>query len=96
MNYKIEIKDEAHLEIIEAYHYYEAERMGLGEDFLTHLDIYLTRISTYPEHFPQKRKPYRQAFIKRFPYLIVYEVTENKVIVYAVFNTHRNPHKKPK
>lgn len=96
MKYEIEIKDEANLETIDAYLYYEDKRIGLGEEFLAHLDSYFDRIRTYPEHFPQKRKPYREAFIRRFPFLIVYEIKENKVIVYSVFNTWQNPKKKKK
>ena len=96
MEYEIEIKNEANLEAINAYLYYEDKRIGLGEEFLAHLDSYFDRIRTYPEHFPQKRKPYREAFIKRFPFLIVYEITGNKVIVYSVFNTWQNAKKKKK
>ncbi|WP_257984540.1 hypothetical protein [Psychroflexus sp. MES1-P1E] len=47
-----------------------------------------------PKHFPQKRKPYREAFIKCFPFLLIYEITKGKVIVYSVFNTWQNPEKK--
>ncbi|MFV0539683.1 MAG: type II toxin-antitoxin system RelE/ParE family toxin [Aestuariibaculum sp.] len=98
MSYILEIKDGANTDIIEAYRYYEEKRIGLGEEFLEHLNTYFERLTKYPEHFPQKRKPYREAYIKRFPFLIVYEIanTENKVIVYSVFNTWQNPQKKLK
>lgn len=92
----LEVKDDANLEIIEAYLYYEEKRIGLGEEFLEHLDTYFDRITTNPEHFPQKRKPYREAFIKRFPFLIIYEITKHSVIVYSVFNSWQNPEKKSK
>lgn len=71
MVYILEVKNEANLEIIEAYLYYEAKRTGLGEEFLEHLDIYFDRITVNPKHFPQRRKPYREAFIKRFPFLLI-------------------------
>lgn len=96
MTYILEIKDHANLEIIEAYLYYEEKRLGLGEEFLEHLNVYFDRIITNPKHFPQKRKPYREAFIKRFPYLIIYEITNRKVIVYSIFNTWQNPENKKK
>jgi len=96
MAYILEIKHEANLEIIKAYLYYEEKRTGLGEEFLEHLDVYFDRITTNPKHFPKKRKPYREAFIKRFPFLVIYEVSKNKVIVYSVFNTWQNPDKKKK
>ena len=86
MTYILEIKDEANWEIIEAYLYYQEKRTGLGGEFLEHLDSYFERIVSNPKHFPQKRNPYREAFIKRFPFLIVY----------SVFNTWQNPEKKKK
>lgn len=58
MPYILEFKDEANLEIIEAYLYYEEKRIGLGEEFLEHLDTYSDRITANPKHFPQKRKPF--------------------------------------
>ena len=96
MSYILEVKDEANLEIIEAYLYYEEKRTGLGEEFLEHLNGYFERIIENPEHFPQKRKPYREVFIKRFPFLIIYDTTKREVIVYSVFNTWQNPEKKKK
>lgn len=81
MKYLIEIKEEAVFDIKEAYTYYEERRIGLGNRFLDTLEIYLERIQKYPEHYQIKRKPYREAFIKHFPFLIIYEIEENKVIV---------------
>ncbi|WP_438426249.1 type II toxin-antitoxin system RelE/ParE family toxin [Aquimarina macrocephali] len=95
MKYELEIKEEANLEMIKAYLYYEKQQIGLGEQFLTHLDIYIDRIQTNPEHYPAKRPPYREAWIKKYPYLVVYEIIENKVIIYSIFNTWQNPKKKP-
>lgn len=96
MAYVLQIKEEANLEIIETYLYYEEKRIGLGEEFLEHLDVYFNRISANPKHFPQKRKPYREAFIYRFPFLVIYEITKRKVIIYSVFHTLQNPENKKK
>ena len=94
MKYELIIRHEAEIEIIEAVVYYEKQQTGLGKRFLTHLQTYFDRIQTYPKHFYIKRNPYREAVIKKFPYLIIYELIENKVIVYSVFNTYQNPNKK--
>ncbi|MCK0134186.1 type II toxin-antitoxin system RelE/ParE family toxin [Arenibacter sp. S6351L] len=96
MAYNLEIINDANLEIIEAYLYYEGKRIGLGEEFLEHLDNYFDRIVANPKCFPQKRKPYREAFLKRFPFFVIYEIINNKVIVYSIFNTWQNPKKKKK
>jgi plasmid stabilization system protein ParE len=95
MKYSLEIKEEAVLDIKEAYLYYEEQKVGLGNRFLETLESYLERVQKYPEHYQIKRKPSREAFIKKFPYIIIYEIEEDKIIVYAVFNTWRNPAKKP-
>jgi len=96
MEYQLEIKEEAYFDIKQAYHYYEENKIGLGERFLNTLENYLERVKHYPEHYQIKRGPYREVFIKDFPYVIIYEIEDEKVIIYAVFCTHKNPKKKPK
>lgn len=96
MIYELEIVEEADLEIIDAYLYYESKQFGLGENFLDELDQYFEKICENPKHFEIKRKNYREAYIRKFPYLIIFEMEEKKVVVYSVFNTSQNPKKKPK
>jgi len=50
------------------------------ESNLETIDSYFDRIAANPEHFPQKRKPYREAYIKRFPFIVIYEITSNKAL----------------
>jgi hypothetical protein len=95
MKYVLEIKEEAVIDIQKAYDYYEENRIGLGERFLNTLDYYFERIQKQPQHYQIRRKPYREAFVKDFPYLIIYEIIGANVIVYAVFNTYLDPKKKP-
>jgi plasmid stabilization system protein ParE len=95
MKYYFIIKEEANQEIIESYLYYETKSQGLGEKFLENLEIYFDRIQKYPKHYQIKRKPYREVFVKNFPFLIIYEIIENSIVVYAVFHTSKNPNNKP-
>ena len=95
MKYVLEIKEEAVFDIKEAYLYYEEQRIGLGQRFLDTLETNLERVQKYPEHFQIRREPYREAFIKDFPFLIIYEIEVPKIIVYAIFNSCKNPNKKP-
>ncbi|MDI1256719.1 MAG: hypothetical protein PSV16_11525 [Flavobacterium sp.] len=41
-----------------------------------------------------KNPPYRQTLLRKFPYLIIYELVEETVFIYKVFNTHQDPEKK--
>lgn len=95
MKYHLIIKEEANQEIIDSYLYYETKSKGLGEKFLGNLETYFDRIQKYPKHYQIKRKPYREVFVKNFPFLIIYEIIENSIVVYAVFHTSRNSTNKP-
>ncbi|REC42731.1 MULTISPECIES: type II toxin-antitoxin system RelE/ParE family toxin [Chryseobacterium] len=94
MIYELIIQEEASLEILEAYIYYENAQKGLGEKFMKQLNKYFVRIQDHPKHFEIK-KNYREAFVQIFPYLIIFDIIDNKIIILSVFNTHQNPTKKP-
>ncbi len=81
-------------DIRNAFGYYEEKILGLGKRFLEQIEIYVQLISKNPLQFPEKRKPYREAFIKNFPYILIYEIIESKILIYALFNTSQNPEKK--
>lgn len=36
----------------------------------------------------------RQTTVKEFPFVVIYEVFDNTIIVFAVFHTSRNPNDK--
>lgn len=95
MKFPLEIKEEAHLETLDAYLYYESISEGLGEKFLRQLDKYFEKICENPENFQIKKLNYRELYIKKFPYLIIFQFVERKVTVYSVFNTYKNPKRKP-
>lgn len=96
MIFSIEIKEQAVEDLKAAYDYYEEKKMNLGSTFLDKVDDCLRRIKNNPLQYQIKRVPYREALVKNFPYLVIYEVINDQIIVYAVFNTWRNPELKPK
>ena len=58
----------------DAYQWYEGQRQGLGELFLTELDNCLKEIQITPAANGKVNKNYRQGKLLRFPYVIVYEI----------------------
>ena len=74
-----------------AYVWYEKQKKGLGEEFLEELDAYYLKLQSHPEYFHKIKKNFRQVALKRFPYVIVYELIKSEVVVFAVFHTKRNP-----
>ena len=94
MDYDFEIKPLATIEAIDAYDYYESIRPGLGEDFFTEVEAFYQNLVANPTAYSYYDKPTRQGKIKRYPYVVIFEVEENKIIVYSIFNTNQNPSSK--
>jgi plasmid stabilization system protein ParE len=96
MVFKIVISRLAESEIEKTIEFYESKRKGLGKQFLDYFKGYLKILKTNPELFPIKKTPfYRELTLKKFPFVIIYEVFQDEVIIYSVFHTSRNPTKKP-
>ena len=89
----IKIKEQANTEVSNAYNYYESKQIGLGEYFLSDFSNTINAIKLSPNGFV-KFHQYRQVRFSVFPFVIVYEVIENELVVYAVFETHQDPKKK--
>lgn len=95
MNYKVVIHPEAKQELKEARDYYRNIDLKLAQAFLDSVDSYLKIISENPFLFQIKYKDYREAYLRKFPFSIIYEVDNDYIYVDSVFLTHRNPENKP-
>lgn len=82
---------EAEQDLNEAYTWYEARRIGLGEEFLACVDACIQGIGRMPEMYATVHENYRRALVRRFPYAVFYEHNSNTVTVYCVFHTSRDP-----
>ena len=94
MKYNVIFDDTALIEMQDAYNYYEEQQQGLGEPFKSELEKTIEYLQKNPKHFKRIKGEIRQALIHRFPYLVVYEIFDDTILVYAVFHTSRNPNKK--
>lgn len=78
----------------DSYKYYESQKLNLGEEFIEEVEKLFLTIKLNPLLFSAIQQPYHQAPLKRFPFVIVYQVIKKDIIVYAVFHTKRNPKRK--
>ena len=81
----------ATIETIEAFRWYEEQREGLGFEFL---DSFYSNLLDNPHTHSFYEDTVRQGRLNRFPYLVVYEVFNNAIVVYSVFMEKQNPVKK--
>ncbi|MWB95431.1 hypothetical protein GON26_13760 [Flavobacterium sp. GA093] len=96
MGFKIIILPLAEKEIDESIEFYESRSKGLGKQFLSYLKSYLKVLKTNPQLFEIKKEPYyRELTLVKFPFVIIYEILENDVVIHSVFHTSRDPQRKP-
>lgn len=77
---------EAEHDIAGAYHWYEGQQIGLGEDFLRRVDACIQSILRNPEGPRIIHETYRRALVRRFPYAVFHEHSDEVVTVYCVFS----------
>ncbi len=92
--FRIQIRPLASGEIIEAYDWYELQREGLGFEFLDELENFYENLLRNPHTHSFYSKPIRQGKVNRFPYVVVYEVHGQDIVIYSVFMTRQDPKKK--
>jgi len=87
------VAPEVEQDVAEAHAWYESRRIGLGEEFLNCVDACIEAICRTPEMYATVFENYRRGLVRRFPYAILYEYVEDRVTVYSVFHTARDPEK---
>ncbi|MDE3184229.1 MAG: type II toxin-antitoxin system RelE/ParE family toxin [Bacteroidota bacterium] len=92
MKYQIKVSATAYQETGDAYEYYEEQSPGLGERFLKSLEDSYLKLSQTPQYYSYIRndKNIRDIKIKTFPFVIIFQIMKNTVLVLRVFNTNRN------
>lgn len=75
----------------EACDWYEGRQPGLGEEFLSELQIVLARIADEPELYAPGYRDVRAVRLQRFPYVVYYRFTGKTVVVLAVMFGGKNP-----
>ncbi len=88
---KIQFKSEVYEDIQVAYDWYESQRKGLGEDFLSVMEDSLSAISQNPNQYPQVYRHMRRCLMRKFPYGIFYVQQNEMLIVIGVLHTKRDP-----
>lgn len=93
MSYEVIFKEEANYDVLEAHNWYESRRIGLGDDFLNELEEFVKVLETDPQIYQERKHNWRYCPLKRFPYIIIFEIEQQGVVVYAVFNTYQHPNR---
>ncbi len=69
------VRPAAELDLSQARDWYEAQRPGLGSEFLTAVEERLQYIMDFPESYAIEYRGVRLAGLSRFPYVVYYRLT---------------------
>lgn len=83
-------------DLASAYAWYEAQRAGLGEQFLGAVSASFELIGQFPEMFAAVHGDVRRAILSKFPYAVFYRVEPRQIVVLAVLHTARDPRRWPR
>lgn len=91
MGFRLRLEPRAQEEIDQAVDWYESQKSGLGNQFLDYLEGYFKIVKTGNVLFQIKKPPaFRELPLKKFLFVIIYEIDRDTIVVYSLFNTHQN------
>jgi toxin ParE1/3/4 len=88
--YTIQIKPIAVQMAKDAYDWYEEQKEGLGDLFLSELSRCYTKLEKNPLFYQKLKKNYRHLVLNKFPYVLIFEIIGEEIIIFAVFHTARS------
>lgn len=90
MSYSLFVQHEAVIDIQEAFEWYESKQAGLGFEFIEEIENGYDKICNNPKYYTSIVKHFRRLKVNRFPYLIIYEIEKNSVIVNSIKHARGN------
>ncbi len=85
------VRPAAAADIDETFLWYEAQRPGLGLEFLAAADTLIDAIAEHPRRYPVVRRNTRRALLRRFPYAMYFRIYDEIIVVVACMHGRRNP-----
>jgi toxin ParE1/3/4 len=84
---------EAEPELRAAAYWYDEQRPGLGDDFLTAIHGVIQHIAEKPRAFAAYRDlpDVRRVLLKGFPYAVVFQLYESDVYILSIAHQRRRP-----
>ncbi len=88
---KFRFHPRAEIEFEAAISFYEERRHGLGEEFSLEVRAAIRNILVYPRAWPLLQGDVRRYVVNRFPFGVVYAVSDDEVLILSIMNLNRHP-----
>lgn len=90
MKFRIQFSDKTKFDIREIWKWYEIQKSGLGEEFLSTVESKVHSIQNNPGLFQINFSNVRAASVARFPYKIAYTIKSDLIFVIGVYHNKRS------
>jgi len=84
------VRPEAESDLAEAQTWYDEQRVGLGDEFITAVESAFEPTRDFPQGYAVEYRQVRAAPLRRFPYVVFYRLIGEVVQVLAVMHGSRH------
>jgi len=93
MKCEVRLRDEAERDLADAAIWYEQQRQGLGNEFLSEALAAFNAIAERPLQYQIVRRDTRRALTRRFPFGIYFRIETTQIVVVAIMHGSRHPNR---
>ena len=92
--FDLKFAKEAEEDIRKILVWYSSQSQPASNKFVESVDALFDFLSANPYSFSKQRKNFRVAYVKKFPYAVIYEIAANVVLVLRIIHTSRSPRRR--
>lgn len=85
------LAEAAREDIENARRWYRARNEALGRDFARAVRSAIASVGQFPERHPLAHQNVRRALLRRFPYMLLYVIGPDAILIVGCWHTHRDP-----
>jgi plasmid stabilization system protein ParE len=88
---RLVLRPQALAELVAARDWFDAQRPGLGQEFVVEVDVTMSEVLTRPESFPLVHGEKRRAIVHRFPYGVFFRIVDDAIVILGIIHGRRDP-----
>jgi plasmid stabilization system protein ParE len=91
VKYDVFVRRLAEHDLEEAEDWYNEQQSGLGSEFRGAIADLFERLTNNPRIYPRVLGDVHRAVLRRFPYLVYFQIEDSHIVVLAVLGSGRDP-----
>ena len=89
MTWSVWVRPEAELDLLVAAGWYEAQRQGLGAEFIEELSLLVASLANNALLYADLFEGVRRVFARRFPFAVSFQIVGDEVVVISILHMRR-------